>query len=331
MDFNTAVERIGFPLAVILFEDRIPENAWQNATVDQCLRVRYAFSKGITEYIGGKKMHQSMWENANKRLQTIVAEADFKTARALCDKDSDFLSGIAYERLFPLTSTFEEACEIGEVIGLWTSSSSNDLQDPKRARVTQLCFSKATRREHFAKLFNEINYPRPMLVGYLPEEDELKAAEKLLEDKPSDKELLLGYRFPPSHPHYARALEKDLEMIPWLDRFHSLYAEVIEFPDHRNKVATAFKKRLESATLKGNHDPYPYCKMCELTTKYGDEETANVCYNFIIANAEKPEQERFRQQGYRWIVDHADPESEEYKKFKALIPTKRQKKQSAEV
>jgi len=331
MDFKIAVERIGFPLAVLLFEDTLPENAWQTATVDQCLDVRYAFSKRVAEHVGGKPIPQSICEEANKRLQKIVAEADFKTARALCDKGSDFLEKLAYERLFALASTFEEACEIGEVIGLWSSGSSNDLESPSRARVTQLCFSKATRREHFAKLFTRLGSPVPALVGNLSKEDELKAANKLLEDNPSDEELLLGYQFPPHHPHYARALEKDLEMIPYLDEFHRLYEKVIEFTEHRAKVGAAFRKRLETATLEGNHDPYPYCRVCELATECGDEETAKACYNFVIANAEKPQEERFRQQGYRWIINHADPASEEYKKFKLLLPTKRQKKQLVEV
>lgn len=331
MNFSTTVERIGFPLAVLLFEDALPENVWQTATTDQCLDVRYAFSKGITKHVGGKPIPQSMLDEANKRLQKIVAEADFKKARTLCGKGSDFLKKLAYERLFLLASTFEEAYSIGEVIFLWTSSSGNDLEYPERARVTQLCFSKATCREHFAKLFNWVNYPIPRLVGHLSKEDELKAAKKLLEDNPTGKELLLGYKFPSSHPHYARAVEKDMEMFYYLTDFCRLYEKVVDFPDHRIKVGTILRKRLESATLEGHDDPDPYCRTYELATECGDKETAEVCYDFVIANVEKLADERFRQQGYRWIVEYADPESAEYKKFKPLIPTRRGKKQPTEV
>ncbi len=333
MDFNTAVERISFALAVLLFEDELPENVWQVATVDQCLSVRYVFSKRIAEDVGGKPILQSVLSEANRRLEKIVAEADFKTSRALCDKYSDFLKKLAYERLFSLASTFDEACQIGEVIDLWRCSSDRDLRDPERARVTQLCFSMATLREHFFKLFNHVNYTVPMLVGRLPEEDELKAAEKLLEDNPSDKEILLGYRFPPTHPYYARAVEKEIERIFYLWDFAGLYEKVVDLPEHRIKVATAFRKQLESAKVPpgSNIDPYPYCRTYELAIEYGDEETAQACYNFVIVNVENCEQERFRQQGYRWIVQHANPESEEYKKFKSLIPTRPRKKKVVEV
>ena len=331
MDFNTAVERIGFPLAVLLFEDALPENAWQTATVGQCLDVRYACSQGIPKDVGGKPLPQSIWDEAGKRLEKIVAEADFKTARALCDRGNDFLKKLAYERLFSLASTFEEAYEIGHVIDLWTSSGSNDHIDPERARVTQLCFSKATRREHFAKLFNYDNYTTCRLVGRLSEENELTAIKKLIEDHPTGKELLFGYRFPSDHPYYARAVEESISRISYIADFARLYKKVVAFPKHRTRVGTEFRKRLESATLEGYHDPLPYCDTHEVATEYGDEEMAKASYSFVITNVEKLQDERFRQQGYRWIIGHSDPESDEHKKFKALIPTGRGKKQLAEV
>lgn len=324
MDFNTAVERIGFPLAVLLFEDALPENTWQTAAVDQCLHARHAFTQNILGHVGGIAIPPSIRQDADKRLQEIVAQADFQTAKALCRKKSGFLWKLAYERLFQLVSSFEEASEIGEVMGLWSSASSGDLQDPERARVTQLCFSLATRREHFAKLFSHLGSPGLDLVGRLSKEDELTAAKKLLGDNPSNMELLLGYRFPPDHPRYVRALDTNIKQIVWAWDFCDLYEKVVEFPKYRTKVGTALRERLKSEQLLNHHSMYPYRRVYELARECGDEETAKDCYDFVVANLGKLTKNKDDQQrGYRWIVEHADPESDEYKKFKPLIPERK--------
>lgn len=78
VDFELAVERIGFVLATVLFRDRLPDSFWDNANVEQCFKLMCDYP---THHWHGKGQDDSeeiafrkeAYKNAQAKLLSIVS------------------------------------------------------------------------------------------------------------------------------------------------------------------------------------------------------------------------------------------------------------------
>ncbi len=333
MDFNIAVERIGFPLAVLLYENELPENLWQIITTEQCFQL-----------LEHKNTSADVVEKAKAKALVILTHADFATAKVWY-LASQRLRGYSfwkwhrqgYAKMKELASTFTEWRAISDIVSdefkghTYYSPESRDWHEREQRDIAQHLYPLASTREEWAYLSqfsgpHSFNLSKKRVVnfaGSLTKEQYLEVAKQLLGDNPTEDEVLrLGHRFPPQHPHYTRRLEalaatgeakNDLYLLT------RLYKELSGFLNYRTLIGNAVERLVQSGKVEVRTGMSSLRQISDIASDYEDNEFANLLFHFVVDHADEVPTENATDM-YKWIVNWSDPESETHKKFKQLIP-----------
>ncbi len=333
MDFSLAVERIGFPLAVLLYENELPENLWQAITTEQCFQL-----------LEHRKTSQAIIEKAKAKASVILTHSDFATAKEWY-LASQRLTGHefwewhrqGYDKMKRTASTFAEWRAVCDIIQAefdkcnYRSREYQDRHEKERHEIAQQLYPLATTQDEWEYLshFNgpySISFGRKDVrhhSGSLTKEQFLEVARRLLADNPTNDEIVrLGRRFPAQHPDFARmvtALALRGEADNDLHLLGKLYEELSGSPSYRTQLGTTIEKVVGSGKVEVRDGMYHFRWISDLATKCEDNDLANMLYHFVVDHADEVKPESATEM-YKWIVYWSDPESETHKKFKPLIP-----------
>ncbi len=357
MDFTIAVERIGFTLAVLLYENELPENFWHTATMEQCFTFLRITSEGaffnqdnmgekIIDRIGSVKPSDVTVDKAKERVLAILAQADFLTARRWYIQAKYWYDWrtMSFDRMKLTATNFADWRSIIEFFDLrfdenWRNGAGSKQRDEcriNRRDLVQRAYPFASTRQDYGFLslfdgpfyYSPVGRQRSETKGALTARQYVEVAEKILSDNPSDEEIKnLGKRFPEDHAYYAKFLEIELRDAltgknTW-GELNRLYRD-FDWPClHRGVIASEILRELRAGSCNPQHGMYELHHISDLASKYGDQEVANKTFQFVVDHTEEIKNPGYVQVNCEWIVKCTEPESEVHKKFKALLPQKK--------
>lgn len=353
MDFNTAVERIGFTLAVLLYENELPENFWQTVTLERCfffIRAddHHDLASALVS-VGSRKVSEDILGSARKRALEIFSESDFTTA----DQFYKLCKGLGHhywpwqkdacKRMRELAATFEEWYRLYELKKKEYRETDHksieyyETYEKERYLIVQKLYGCASTREDWVKL-SAFSGPHQIGKGKtlrwvtttLSRDQYMDVASRLLADNPTDEEVVrLGYRFAPDSPEYINAFNHELSSTVEskdICKLHHFYLRFRNCPSPRVQIATAIKEWVDVIPEEWVlANLYRMREISDAASDCGDEDLANELYAVVVQLAEKEEDPRNARHSYEWIVGCSDPDGEVYKKFKALVPEDKRK------
>lgn len=356
MDFNTSVERIGFTLAVLLYENELPENLWHTATMEQCFAfIRITSESGffpqdkmgerILDRIGSVRSSDVAVVKAKERVLTILAQADFLTARRWYIQAKYWYDWqtMSFDRMKQTATNFADWRSIVEFFDLrfnegWRNGAGSKQRDEYRTNrrdLVQRAYPFASTRQDYGFLslfdgpfyYSPVGRQRSETKGALTARQYVEVAEKILSDNPSDEEWKnLGKRFPEDHAYYAKFLEIELRDTlasknTWseLCRLYNGF----DWPSvHRGVIASTILRELRAGSCDPQCGMFELHSISDLATKYGDQEVADETFQFVVDHTEEIENPGYLQANCEWILNWTT-DSEMHRKFKDLAPEKK--------